>query len=284
MLTFCSFLQNVYHFVKALVINVSKKMYRSAAVLTSGFAVVTVITLTSSGFGGGGKNALTAFAETPPSQGEAPEEDLDLEENEFITEAKIQIGLTDSRKQGQQLVGSLLTKNVHRKQQVLLDTKAEIEKLNKETVMQQMQQLEEEKKAAEQQAHMIPASSYAYSEEDYQVLLRIVQAEAGICDQNGKIMVANVILNRVRDSEFPNNITDVVYQRSQFSPVSNGAINRVKVTQETIDCVNRALSGEDYSQGALFFMYRGGSRSHAVNWFDRNLTFLFKHGNHEFFR
>ena len=40
-----------------------------------------------------------------------------------------------------------------------------------------------------------------------------------------------------------------------------GSINTVKVTRQTIDCVDRALQGEDYSQGALYFMYRGGSRS-----------------------
>ena len=124
----------------------------------------------------------------------------------------------------------------------------------------------------------------SYSDEDYQVLLRIVQAEAGICDERGKILVANVILNRVRDGEFPDNITDVVYQKSQFSPVSDGSINRVKVSAQTIDCVDRALAGEDYSQGALYFMYRNGSRSSAVSWFDRHLTYLFQHERHEFFK
>ena len=124
----------------------------------------------------------------------------------------------------------------------------------------------------------------AYSEEDYQILLRIVQAEAGICDDKGKILVANVILNRVQSEEFPNTIKNVVYQRSQFSPVANGSINTCKVTPQTIECVNRALSGEDYSQGALYFMDRSGARSRAASWFDGHLTFLFRHEKHEFFK
>ena len=98
------------------------------------------------------------------------------------------------------------------------------------------------------------------------------------------ILVANVIINRVRSPRFPNTIRGVVYQANQFSPVSNGSINRVRVTQETIDCVDRALAGEDYSQGALFFMNRGRSRSGAVGWFDRSLTYLFSHDGHEFFK
>ena len=46
---------------------------------------------------------------------------------------------------------------------------------------------------------------------DYQVLLNIVQAEAGGCNAIGKILVANVILNRVKSELFPYTITDVVY-------------------------------------------------------------------------
>ena len=41
---------------------------------------------------------------------------------------------------------------------------------------------------------------------------------------------------------------------------------------------------EDYSQGALYFMNRGASESGAVSWFDGRLTFLFRHGGHEFFK
>ena len=120
--------------------------------------------------------------------------------------------------------------------------------------------------------------------EDYQTLLRIVEAEAGVCDSKGKILVANVVLNRVRSGEFPNTIREVVYQPSQFSPVSNGSINTCQVTSQTIECVRRALEGEDYSQGALYFMNRGASESGAVSWFDGRLTFLFRHGGHEFFK
>ena len=120
--------------------------------------------------------------------------------------------------------------------------------------------------------------------EDYQTLLRIVEAEAGVCDSKGKILVANVVLNRVGSDEFPDTIRDVVYQPSQFSPVSNGSINTCKVTAQTLECVNRALAGEDYSQGALYFMNRSASRTGAVHWFDGRLTYLFSHERHEFFK
>jgi len=96
--------------------------------------------------------------------------------------------------------------------------------------------------------------------------------------------VANVIINRVKSGEFPDTVKGVVYEPSQFSPVSNGSINSVKVTDDTKQCVDRALAGEDYSNGALYFMNRGGSRRGAISWFDSHLTYLFQHGNHEFFK
>lgn len=123
-----------------------------------------------------------------------------------------------------------------------------------------------------------------YTESDYNVLLRIVQAEAGGCDMKGKILVANVILNRVESDEFPDTITDVVYEKRQFSPVSNGSINRCKVEEETVEAVDRALAGEDYSEGALYFMNRRASSGSNVRWFDTHLDYLFQHGGHEFFK
>ena len=79
-------------------------------------------------------------------------------------------------------------------------------------------------------------------------------------------------------------ITKVVYQKHQFSPVGNGSIKRCKVTAETVEAVERALSGEDLTDGALYFMNRRASSRKNASWFDRHLEFLFKHGNHEFFR
>jgi N-acetylmuramoyl-L-alanine amidase len=100
----------------------------------------------------------------------------------------------------------------------------------------------------------------------------------------GRILVANVVLNRVQSDEFPDNVTDVVYQKSQFSPVHDGNIDRCTVTDKTVEAVDRALAGEDYSQGALYFMNRSASYSRNVRWFDGKLTYLFQHGGHEFFR
>lgn len=125
------------------------------------------------------------------------------------------------------------------------------------------------------------------SEQDLDTLMRIVEAEAGGEDRKGKLLVANVVINRVKNKRFPNNVTDVVYQKAknvtQFSPVSNGVINEVTVSEETRDAVYSALKGEDVSNGALFFMARKYAAPENVEWFDSNLTFLFSYGGHDFY-
>lgn len=291
MLTLRSILQHICQFFRRLAVKATKRMYRSSAVFMAGAAVITVVAFTSTGFGSGGKNALTAFAETPGQETAAEEEDA--EEEEPVTEAKVQVQLTEIKKQGQLLAGNLLEKEVQQKQEIQQESKEELERINEQIVMDakikaleaeenaRQKALEEERRREEEKK---AASRKAVSDDDYQVLLRIVQAEAGVCDEKGKILVANVVLNRVKSQEFPDSVRSVVYEPSQFSPVSDGSINSVKVTEETKECVNRALEGEDYSDGALYFMNRRGSRSRAVSWFDSHLTYLFRHQNHEFFK
>lgn len=125
------------------------------------------------------------------------------------------------------------------------------------------------------------------SEQDMDTLMRIVEAEAGGEDRTGKLLVANVVINRVRNKKFPNNVTDVVYQKvqnvTQFSPVSNGRIDEVTISEETKEVVYSALRGEDISGGALFFMARKYAVPENVAWFDSQLTYLFSYGGHDFY-
>lgn len=125
------------------------------------------------------------------------------------------------------------------------------------------------------------------SEDERMVLCRIVEAEAGNEDEAGKLLIANVILNRVRNEAFPDTITQVVFQNRggvyQFSPVANQSYYRVQVSEETQQVVDRALEGEDISKGALYFMARNASSKKNADWFDSHLTWLFKHGGHEFY-
>lgn len=113
----------------------------------------------------------------------------------------------------------------------------------------QVRMLEREDSAAA----VSDSTQLSISSADYQVLLKIVEAEAGSEDLNGRILVANVVLNRVKSELFPDCVTDVVYQHSngvyQFSPVKNGTIDTVSISEETKQAVELALDGTDLSKG-----------------------------------
>ena len=131
-------------------------------------------------------------------------------------------------------------------------------------------------------------SKYQLTEEELDVWLRIVEAEAGCEDEDGKLLGANVILNRLNSPKFPDSITEIVFQRengvAQFSPVYDGSYACAEVSEETVNAVGRALDGEDISDGALYFAARKYADDDRMRWFDEKLTLLFRYGGHEFFK
>lgn len=96
----------------------------------------------------------------------------------------------------------------------------------------------------------------AVYEGELDLLAAIIQCEAGGESETGKIAVGAVIMNRIRDSRFPNTITDVVYQSGQFSPVASGILSSVLSQGARSDCYDAAqkvLAGENPIGGALYF-------------------------------
>lgn len=94
------------------------------------------------------------------------------------------------------------------------------------------------------------------SPRDFDALARLITSEADCQTHEVKVAVGAVVLNRVQSPLFPNNIYDVVYDRSggkvQFEPVLNGWINR-PATPAAIRAAQDALRGWDPSLGATFF-------------------------------
>lgn len=280
---------------------------RYTAMAMAGGILAGALMLTIGRLDEGGRTVLTVYAETAsavsgedafgkPEAGKAGEMAGDIKEGQLLageTVAREVFALREARQQRQEDI-RLTKENIQEelaKKEEIQEEKAQNAsevKLAGRTKSGEMISQEETEggpgveipKEESRQA----SSVISYSQQDYEVLKRIVEAEAGVCDTKGRILVANVVINRVKSNEFPDTITGVVYQKSQFSPVSNGSLNSCAVTPETVEAVDRALAGEDYSQGALYFMNRRRSRSGNVNWFDRSLTFLFQHERHEFFK
>lgn len=104
----------------------------------------------------------------------------------------------------------------------------------------------------------------------------VVQAESGNQDELGKRYVADCILNRVDDKDFPDNIHDVIYQINpiQFSTTVDGAIEKAgyTVTEEIFQLVL-----EEYENRTNFnIIYFRTDR------YSDSGTPAFKHGDHYF--
>ena len=135
----------------------------------------------------------------------------------------------------------------------------------------------------------IPKTKHVVTQRERSILERIVEAEATDKDEKSKILVANVILNRVRSKEFPNSIEAVVFQRAygkvQFSPTADGRYESVHITKSTKRSVKKALEdGIDYSEGALYFVEKTMANPKNVSWFDEALTRLFTYQGHSFYK
>ena len=106
-------------------------------------------------------------------------------------------------------------------------------------------------------------STMSVSNEEIYLLACIIDWEAAYEPYEGKLAVANVVLNRVRSSNYPNSITGVIYQKSQFSGASDGAggpsakfqnrLNSGIRTQECMDAALEALSGKNNIGGYTSF-------------------------------
>ncbi|WP_073238284.1 spore cortex-lytic enzyme [Desulforamulus putei] len=84
------------------------------------------------------------------------------------------------------------------------------------------------------------------------LLARVIMGEAADEPYIGKVAVGAVLLNRVRNSQFPNTLAGVVYQPLAFESVANGQYNR-PLSPEAIRAAQDALAGYDPTGGALFF-------------------------------
>ncbi len=129
---------------------------------------------------------------------------------------------------------------------------------------------------------------FEVNKKEKNILYRIVEAEAGGENVSGRMLVANVIINRVLSDEFADDIEGVVFAHRggvyQFSPVCDGRYYSVRVSAATKKAVDRALSGEDNSSGARYFVAARYADPEGLGWFRNSLTYLFSYGCHEFYK
>lgn len=94
--------------------------------------------------------------------------------------------------------------------------------------------------------------STTLTEEELELMLKVVSAEARGESWDAQYMVACVILNRMESDLFPNTLTEVVTQTGQFSCVPY-AIRNVPITDSVREAVAAALDDNILDEDVLWF-------------------------------
>lgn len=96
------------------------------------------------------------------------------------------------------------------------------------------------------------SSSASTNSSDLNLLSRLVYGEARGEPYTGQVAVAAVVLNRVKNSSFPNTVSGVIYQKGAFDVVSDGQIN-LTPNSTAKKAAQDALNGWDPSYGAIYY-------------------------------
>lgn len=97
--------------------------------------------------------------------------------------------------------------------------------------------------------------SHAYTQEELDMLALVIYQEAGsdACSDETRMMVGNVVLNRIADPRFPNTMEAVVLQERQYGrlhwtgpvwPERSSYLSEAHAVQRAYDCAKRLLNGE----------------------------------------
>ncbi|MBO4910824.1 MAG: cell wall hydrolase [Lachnospiraceae bacterium] len=90
-------------------------------------------------------------------------------------------------------------------------------------------------------------SQVTFDENDRYLLANLIYCEAGGEPYEGQVAVGAVVINRLLSAKYPDTITGVIYQRSQFSPAGSGrlaiALAQNKATSSCYQAADEAMRG-----------------------------------------
>lgn len=115
------------------------------------------------------------------------------------------------------------------------------------------------------------------NDDEIMLLSKLVAGEARGESYEGQVAVAAVVINRLKDSRFPDSLEGVIYQKNAFSVVKNGRIY-AEPTSSTYRAAQEALYGKDPTNNAIYFWNPDISTCSWINTLDPHLRI----GNHVF--
>lgn len=100
-------------------------------------------------------------------------------------------------------------------------------------------------------------SEVQFEEGDRYLLANLIYCEAGAEPYAGQLAVGAVVINRVLSSVYPNTVVEVIYQKSQFSPVASGrlalALAENRATAACYKAADEAMAGQTNVGSCVYF-------------------------------
>ncbi len=96
------------------------------------------------------------------------------------------------------------------------------------------------------------AASSGLNSEELNLLAATIHAEAEGEPYIGKVAVGAVLLNRIEHRDFPNSLSEVIYQSLAIESVANGRLDG-SIGAESLAAAEDALAGWDPTYGCLYF-------------------------------
>ena len=90
------------------------------------------------------------------------------------------------------------------------------------------------------------------SNEEIELIAMVTMAEAEGEPEEGKRLVIDTILNRVDHKRFPNTVSDVIYQKDQFTSMWNGRLNSCYASDDICKLVKEEIKSRKDSN-VIFF-------------------------------
>ncbi len=121
-----------------------------------------------------------------------------------------------------------------------------------------------------------------YNATDLYWLSRIISAESRGEPFAGQIAVGNVVLNRVRSSQFPNTVKGVIFDTkygTQFAPAASGTVYETP-TASAVMAAKVCLEGYSLSSTMMYFY---NPKTASSSWIASTRTYVMTIGNHRFY-
>lgn len=125
-----------------------------------------------------------------------------------------------------------------------------------------------------------------FTQEEAKLLMKMAQAEAGNQGTDGMWLVMSVALNRVRSENYPDNITDVIYQKAckkngsvvyQFSSVADGRIEDQMILSYEVHEALAKIERGDVVEEIIGFEVKSSDD------LDRYFNYAFAYKDHKFY-